>query len=145
MGRSGNRPAKTLSDRRPADVRTDHPAAAPRASGATLVGMSSQIPAQPKPGAKTGQKSGPKPGTRPRPKPGSPAAGESKSKQSASASTSVSSSGSGSGSTAEEWPPREWRETTRSAGQRQALYVALAMVVMFGVLVAVNIWGAKNG
>ena len=45
----------------------------------------------------------------------------------------------------EEWPPREWRETTRSAGHRQALYVALAMVAMFGVLVAVNIWGAKQG
>lgn len=45
----------------------------------------------------------------------------------------------------EEWPPREWRETTRSAGQRQAAYVALAMVAMFAVLVAVNIWGAKNG
>ena len=44
-----------------------------------------------------------------------------------------------------EWPPREWRETTRSAGHRQALYVALAMIAMFGVLVAVNIWGAKQG
>ena len=45
----------------------------------------------------------------------------------------------------EEWPPREWRETTRSAGHRQALYVALSMVAMFAVLVAVNIWGAKQG
>lgn len=45
----------------------------------------------------------------------------------------------------EEWPPREWRETTRSAGHRQALYVALAMVAMFAVLVAVNIWGSKQG
>ena len=45
----------------------------------------------------------------------------------------------------EEWPPREWRETTRSAGHRQALYVTLSMVAMFAILVAVNIWGSKQG
>jgi hypothetical protein len=45
----------------------------------------------------------------------------------------------------EEWPPREWRETTRSAGHRQALYVTLAMLAMFAVLVFVAIWGSKNG
>ena len=45
----------------------------------------------------------------------------------------------------EEWPPREWRETTRSAGHRQALYVTLAMLAMFGVLVFVAIWASHNG
>jgi hypothetical protein len=45
----------------------------------------------------------------------------------------------------EEWPPREWRETTRSAGHRQALYVTLGMLAVFGVLVLVAIWGARNG
>ncbi|MGH3416668.1 MAG: hypothetical protein ACRDVE_20725 [Actinocrinis sp.] len=45
----------------------------------------------------------------------------------------------------EEWPPREWRETTRSAGHRQALYVALGMIAMFAVLVLVNIWGSHQG
>ena len=45
----------------------------------------------------------------------------------------------------EEWPPREWRETTRSAGHRQALYVALGMVAIFVVLVVVAIWGSHNG
>jgi len=45
----------------------------------------------------------------------------------------------------EEWPPREWRETTRSAGHRQALYVTLSMLAMFAVLVFVAIWGSKNG
>jgi hypothetical protein len=45
----------------------------------------------------------------------------------------------------EEWPPREWRETTRSAGHRQALYVALGMVAIFVVLVLVNTWGAHQG
>ena len=46
---------------------------------------------------------------------------------------------------AEEWPPRAWRETTRHAGHRQALYVTLAMLAMFGVLVFVAIWGSHNG
>ncbi len=46
---------------------------------------------------------------------------------------------------AEEWPPREWRETTRSAGHKQALYVALGMVVIFAVLVIVNVWGSHQG
>jgi hypothetical protein len=45
----------------------------------------------------------------------------------------------------EEWPPRAWRETTRSAGHRQALYVALGMVAIFVVLVVVNIWGSHQG
>jgi hypothetical protein len=45
----------------------------------------------------------------------------------------------------EEWPPREWRETTRSAGHRQAAWVTLAMLAMFGVLVFVAIWGSHNG
>ena len=45
----------------------------------------------------------------------------------------------------EEWPPREWRETTRAAGRRQALYVALGMIVIFAVLVVVAIWGSHNG
>ena len=45
----------------------------------------------------------------------------------------------------EEWPPREWRETTRAAGHRQALYVALGMVAIFAVLVVVAIWGSHNG
>jgi len=45
----------------------------------------------------------------------------------------------------EEWPPREWRETTRAAGHRQALYVALGMVAIFAVLVIVAIWGSHNG
>jgi hypothetical protein len=46
---------------------------------------------------------------------------------------------------AEEWPPREWRETTRSAGHKQALYVSLGMLVIFGVLVVVAIWASHNG
>ena len=46
---------------------------------------------------------------------------------------------------AEEWPPREWRETSRSAGHRQALFVGLAMIAIFAVLVAVNIWGSHQG
>lgn len=45
----------------------------------------------------------------------------------------------------EEWPPREWRETTRAAGHRQALYVALGMVAIFAVLVVVAIWASHNG
>ncbi len=45
----------------------------------------------------------------------------------------------------EEWPPREWRETTRSAGHRQALYIALGMVAIFVVLVLVATWGKHNG
>jgi hypothetical protein len=45
----------------------------------------------------------------------------------------------------EEWPPRAWRETTRKAGHRQALYVTLAMLAMFGVLVLVAIWASHNG
>jgi hypothetical protein len=45
----------------------------------------------------------------------------------------------------EEWPPREWRETTRAAGRRQALYVSLGMLVMFGVLVLIAIWASHNG
>lgn len=45
----------------------------------------------------------------------------------------------------EEWPPRDWRESNRAAGRRQALYVALGMVVIFAVLVVVAIWGAHNG
>jgi hypothetical protein len=45
----------------------------------------------------------------------------------------------------EEWPPREWRETTRSAGHRQALYVALGMVAIFAALVVVAIWASHNG
>jgi hypothetical protein len=45
----------------------------------------------------------------------------------------------------EEWPPRAWRETTRSAGHRQALYVSLAMLAMFGVLVLVAIWASHQG
>jgi hypothetical protein len=45
----------------------------------------------------------------------------------------------------EEWPPRAWRETTRSAGHKQARNVTLAMLAMFGVLVFVAIWGSKNG
>lgn len=45
----------------------------------------------------------------------------------------------------EEWPPREWRETSRSAGQRQALYVALGMVAIFAVLVVIAIWASHNG
>jgi hypothetical protein len=46
---------------------------------------------------------------------------------------------------AEEWPPRAWRETTRSAGHRQALYVTLAIIGMFAVLVVINIWGSHQG
>jgi len=46
---------------------------------------------------------------------------------------------------AEEWPPREWRETTRSAGHRQALYIALGMIAIFVVLVLVATWGKNNG
>jgi hypothetical protein len=49
------------------------------------------------------------------------------------------------GEAQEEWPPREWRETTRSAGHRQALYVSLGMVVIFVVLVLVNTWGSHQG
>ena len=45
----------------------------------------------------------------------------------------------------EEWPPRAWRETTRSAGHKQARNVTLAMLAMFGVLVFVAIWGSRNG
>lgn len=45
----------------------------------------------------------------------------------------------------QEWPPREWRETTRAAGRRQAMYVALGMIVIFVVLVVVAIWGSHNG
>lgn len=45
----------------------------------------------------------------------------------------------------EEWPPREWRETTRSAGQRQALYVALGMIAIFAVLVVLATWASHNG
>ena len=45
----------------------------------------------------------------------------------------------------EEWPPREWRETTRAAGHRQAAYVALGMVAIFAVLVVVAIWASHNG
>ena len=45
----------------------------------------------------------------------------------------------------EEWPPREWRETTRSAGHRQALYVGLGMIAIFVVLVVVSVWGAHRG
>jgi hypothetical protein len=45
----------------------------------------------------------------------------------------------------EEWPPRAWRETTRSAGHKQALYVTLGMLAMFGILVFVAIWGSHNG
>jgi hypothetical protein len=45
----------------------------------------------------------------------------------------------------EEWPPREWRETTRSAGHRQAVYIALGMVAIFLVLVLVNVWGSTQG
>lgn len=51
----------------------------------------------------------------------------------------------GSGEVEEEWPPREWRETTRAAGQRQAAYVALGMVVIFAVLVLIAIWASHNG
>lgn len=46
---------------------------------------------------------------------------------------------------AEEWPPREWRETTRSAGHKQALYVSLGMVAIFAVLVVLAIWASHNG
>jgi hypothetical protein len=46
---------------------------------------------------------------------------------------------------AEEWPPREWRETSRSAGHRQALYVTVAMIAIFVVLVLVNTWGSHQG
>jgi hypothetical protein len=46
---------------------------------------------------------------------------------------------------AQEWPPRAWRETTRSAGHRQALYVSLGMLAIFGVLVFVAIWASHNG
>ena len=129
-----------------------------RALGATLVGMSAQIPAQPKSGstkpgpaqtgstksgptksgsaqsgpAKTGPKTGPKPRAKSAPvAPADLASAVHKAHLPAPAD--------------DEWPPREWRETTRSAGQRQALYVTLAILAMFGVLVAVNIWGARNG
>jgi hypothetical protein len=46
---------------------------------------------------------------------------------------------------AQEWPPREWRETTRSAGHKQALYVSLGMVAIFAVLVVLAIWASHNG
>jgi len=49
------------------------------------------------------------------------------------------------GEAVEEWPPRAWRETTRSAGHRQALYISLGMVVIFVVLVLVNTWGSHQG
>ena len=101
--------------------------------------MSSQIPAQPKPGSKTGPRPGPKPGaapgSKPRPRPA----------QAVAADPADPVPAAGGAPAEEEWPPREWRETTRAAGQRQALYVVIAMVVMFGVLVAVNIWGSKQG
>jgi hypothetical protein len=45
----------------------------------------------------------------------------------------------------EEWPPREWRETTRAAGHRQALYVTLGMVAIFAALVVLSIWASHNG
>ena len=45
----------------------------------------------------------------------------------------------------EEWPPRAWRETTRSAGHKQARNVTLAMLAMFAVLVFVAIWASHNG
>ena len=45
----------------------------------------------------------------------------------------------------EEWPPRAWRETTRSAGHKQAMYVSLGMLAIFAVLVLMAIWAAKNG
>ena len=45
----------------------------------------------------------------------------------------------------EEWPPRAWRETTRSAGHKQARNVTLAMLAMFGVLVFIAIWASHNG
>ena len=45
----------------------------------------------------------------------------------------------------QEWPPRAWRETTRSAGHRQALYVSLGMLAIFGVLVVLAIWASHNG
>jgi hypothetical protein len=45
----------------------------------------------------------------------------------------------------EEWPPRAWRETTRSAGHKQAMYVSLGMLAIFAVLVLLAIWAAKNG
>jgi hypothetical protein len=45
----------------------------------------------------------------------------------------------------EEWPPREWRETTRSAGHKQAMYVSLGMLAIFAVLVVLAIWASKNG
>jgi hypothetical protein len=49
------------------------------------------------------------------------------------------------GAVEEEWPPRAWRETTRSAGHKQAFYVSAAMLVMFGVLVLIAIWASHNG
>jgi flagellar biosynthesis/type III secretory pathway M-ring protein FliF/YscJ len=49
------------------------------------------------------------------------------------------------GAQEEEWPPREWRETTRAAGRRQAMYVALGMVVIFAVIVVIAIWASRNG
>jgi hypothetical protein len=52
---------------------------------------------------------------------------------------------SGAAEAEEEWPPRAWRETTRSAGHRQALIVTLAMLAMFGVLVVLAIWASHNG
>ena len=45
----------------------------------------------------------------------------------------------------QEWPPRAWRETTRSAGHKQALYVSLGMLAIFGVLVVLAIWASHNG
>jgi hypothetical protein len=45
----------------------------------------------------------------------------------------------------EVWPPRAWRETTRSAGHKQALYVSLGMLAIFAALVVLAIWASKNG
>lgn len=45
----------------------------------------------------------------------------------------------------EEWPPRAWRETTRSAGHKQAMYVSLAMLVMFAALTLLAIWASHHG
>jgi hypothetical protein len=45
----------------------------------------------------------------------------------------------------QEWPPRAWRETTRSAGHKQAMYVSLGMLAIFGVLVLLAIWASRNG
>ncbi len=47
--------------------------------------------------------------------------------------------------TQEEWPPRQWRETSRAAGQRQALYVALGMVAIFVLIAVLATWASRNG